>query len=391
MNFILSPKTFFVSEIFSPKLSEKGRYYYYILEKSGISHSQAVKLIKVKSYFAGMKDKNATTKQWFCTEEKMDNTNVRDTKIETEKTKNDKIENKKAENNNKSINDKESMNEKLPGLSEGDYKIQFVGCSNERIHIGSHRGNKFRVVVELTTEEKKSLKYFYPKKELVCNYFGKQRFDKKNLEIIEFLQKADFKSALQIFLTKITNKDSNRSIAIKNAIEKDWGNWEELIKNEVISGTKKEPIFDFLKNNPKDFLGAFNFVEPKSLRILIKAWQAKRFNSELVLLAIEKKPKNVFGIINETKTPLSASLAFKRKLLIQPNEFELNFRKGLLERKTFFAVNKFKTKTNINEKKDINRNTELEFELGKGEYATIFLEFLNAWLFDKINKDLCSN
>lgn len=105
MEYSLSPSTFFVREILNTKLGAEGGYYYYTLEKSGISHSQAVNRIGVRAWFAGIKDKNASTMQWFCTEEK------------------------------------------IPEIDEAEFKLKFRGCSNERIHVGAHKGNAFRVIV----------------------------------------------------------------------------------------------------------------------------------------------------------------------------------------------------------------------------------------------------
>jgi len=334
MNYSLTPKTFQVNEIFNPHLSEKaGEYYYYTLEKKGISHKEAVKRIGARAYFCGIKDKNAHTKQWFCTSESVQET------------------------------------------TEENFIIKFKGYSNERIHVGKHKGNAFKVIIELPEKEFRALKKFKPKNAPVCNYFGEQRFSENTLEFCKVLEEKKYEDALKIFLTKKSKFDSEKSRAMKKIIEENWGNWKKTLENKEIIGTGKVILFEYLEKNPKNFEEAFNYAEPKSLRILLKAAQSKRFNEKLNELAQEKKPNNLFGEINKEKIAFEANKSFKRSILIEPTEFEKKFRKTPLERDTFFAAEKFKVKK-MNEKNTVR----LEFELQKGSYATVFLKFLKSWL-----------
>jgi len=335
MKYSFSPETFFVTEVSKPMLEEKGKYYYYTLEKKGVSQKQAAKKIPTQSFFAGIKDKHATTKQIFCTKEKIDD------------------------------------------INEENFKTKFIGESNEKIYVGIHKGNNFKVVVELSEEEQKALKHFKPKNEAICNYFGEQRFGEKNLEVIKLIEKEDYQKALKVFLTKETRMDSELSKKMRRIIEDNWGNWKEICETEIIKGTRKAEIFQFLTENPNSYKEAFSYSEPISVKIMIKAAQALRFNEELNKLAITKKPNNIFVEYGGEKYALSASKAFTRSIVINPTEFEQNYRKAGLERKTFFYVEKFKTKR-------INQNKfELNFFLDKGCYATVFLKFFNNWLSKK--------
>ncbi|MFA6065199.1 MAG: tRNA pseudouridine(13) synthase TruD [archaeon] len=338
MNFVLTPESFEVRELFNPQLKPTGHYLYYLLEKKGISHKEATKRIGASAYFCGVKDKNATTKQWFCTSEKIDEVN------------------------------------------EPDFKIKFKGCLNERIHIGKHKGNTFSVKVEFTPEEQKSLKHFKAKNELICNYFGEQRFSENTIEICKSLEEKNYEAALKLFLTKNSKFDSDKSRAMKKVIEENWGNWKNILEHEEIKDTGKVVLFEYLEKNPKDFEGAFLYTEEKSTKTLIKAAQALRFNIELNKMAKEKKANNINTQIAGQNLLVSASKAFPRKILIRPTKFEENFRKTSLERKTFFSGEKFRAR-----RLDKTR-FELTFELQKGSYATVFLSFLDSWLKNKINK-----
>jgi len=334
MKYNLSPKTFEVNELFNPQLTPSGKYCYYILQKSGVSHKEAVKRIGTTAWFCGIKDKNASTKQWFCTVEK------------------------------------------IPDVEEENFKIKFRGHSNERIFVGKHKGNAFEVIVELNESEEEALKQFKPKNELICNYFGKQRFSEGNMEIIRALDEKNYESTLQLFLTKKSKFDSERSTRMKAIILANWGKWEEIAKNEEISQTKKRELFEFLAENGASFEEAFAFAEPKSLGVIIKAAQSKRFNEKLNEIARNKKPNNIYSALagHNVEFALSASKAFVRSIEIEPTEFEKKFRKGLLKRRTFFTVEKFGVK------KVENKKHKLSFVLMRGAYATIFLNYLSIWL-----------
>jgi tRNA(Glu) U13 pseudouridine synthase TruD len=166
---------------------------------------------------------------------------------------------------------------------------------------------------------------------------------------------------------------------MKKIIESNWGDWKTILNNEEIVGTGKVVLFEFLEKNPSDFKNAFVHAEPKSVKQLIKTIEAIKWNDELKKEVLLKKPNNSFSMILEEKTiseefPLLASKAMKRELLIQPTEFENQFFKNKLERKTFFNSKHFSIK------KENKNEYWLNFELGKGTYATIFLKYLENWL-----------
>jgi tRNA(Glu) U13 pseudouridine synthase TruD len=344
MNYSLNPKTFKVKEIFSPKLEECGRYYYYLAERNGMSHSKMCKLIPKDSAFAGIKDKHAAVEQWFSSKQKIEN-----------------IESK-------------------------ELTVTYKGQGNEKIFIGAHKGNEFKVLVELSEEEQKRIKKFNQKKEFVCNYFGKQRFSEKNVEVAELLEKEEYEEALKVFLCRETKMDSELSKKMRKIISEKWGNWREIAESEELRETKKRKVFDFLEEKQEQkntslnelFKEAFLHVEPRSMSIVVKTAQSIRFNRELNKLALEKKKNNLFGELGSAKVALSANKSFKRKIIIEPTEFEKNFRKSALERETFFNAKKLKLK-----KTPEKNNFWLEFELEKGCYATIFLIFLEKWLEKK--------
>jgi len=166
---------------------------------------------------------------------------------------------------------------------------------------------------------------------------------------------------------------------MKKVIEENWGDWKTILNNEEIVGTGKVVLFEFLEKNPKEFKSAFFHAEPKSIKQLIKSIQAIKWNSELKKEILLKKPNNFFYTMFKEKNiseefPLLASKAMKREIIIQPTEFEHQFFKNKLERKTFFNAKHFSIK------RENKNHYWLNFELGKGNYATIFLKYLEKYL-----------
>ncbi len=321
MEYELNEKTFFVKEIFSPTLDKEGSYNYFILEKSGLSHKQACKRIPKDACFCGVKDKNATTEQWFSTKRIIEE------------------------------------------IDEEKIKVLFKGRSNEKIFIGKHKGNAFLVKVNLSKEEEKELKKINMKKEFVANYFGEQRFDERTSEFSNAIEKNDYEKALKIFLCEPSKFDSEKSTIIKKIVIKNWEQWKKIVQDENLPESKK-PLFDFLSRE-SNFEEAFNFAEKKSLKHAIRACEAKKWNEMLKKEITEKVVNNL--------DKKRASRAIKQKLLLLPTVFEEKIGGSGIERRSFFSAKKFHLKKK-------GKENWLSFELPKGSYATIFLEYLKERL-----------
>ncbi len=321
MKYNLNEETFFVKELFKPELKSKGRYYYYILEKKGISHKQILKRLPRDSLFCGIKDKNATTEQWFCSKQPIEE------------------------------------------INEEKIRVIFKGRSGEKLFIGKHKGNRFKILVELNEKEEKEIKKVNWKKEFVANYFGKQRFDERVDEFCEKLEKPDYESALKMFLCTSSKFDTEKSSEIKKEIFEKWNKWKLLEESEIIPESKK-PIFVFLEKE-KNFEKAFDFVEQRSLKQMLKACQAKRWNKILFGKVSEVKNNN-----NNTR----ATRAIKKNISIKATTFEKKFGLRNLKRDSYFVARKLKLK------KSIGNKYWIIFELRKGIYATTFLKYLEEKL-----------
>lgn len=330
MEYTLNNDSFFVTELFSPKFTENGKYNYYLIEKKGISHKQLLKRLPRDASFCGIKDRNATTKQWMSTKQNIDD------------------------------------------INEDNLSVHFQGKSDTGLYIGTHKGNSFKVLVNINSDELAELKDFKAKKELVSNYFGEQRFSSFSNDLFELITDKKFENALKLFLCKKTKFDTDKSTAMKKIIDANWGNWKIILEHELIKDTGKKVLFDFLEKNPSNFKEAFLHAEPKSVKQLVKTMQSIRWNKLLAEETILKKPKNIFGEISKTVFPLSAIRSMKREISVEPTEFEKAFFKRTLKRKTFFIAKHFSLK------KQKENMYWLTFELSRGEYATVFLKYLEA-------------
>jgi len=163
---------FYVEEIYKPKILDKGKYAIFLMEKKGWNVLDVVKDISKRTGileknigFAGIKDKNAITKQYISVRVR----NLSDVK---------KIENLKIR----------------------DVSFSFVGFSDERINLGDLEGNHFAIVVR-DLEKKVDFNF------KIKNLFGEQRFSSNNVGIGRCLVKRDFKKACDLLELDVEGND----------------------------------------------------------------------------------------------------------------------------------------------------------------------------------------
>lgn len=128
---------------------------------------------------------------------------------------------------------------RLKGLELKRIKILDVKEGLERIRIGSHKGNSFRITLKSVKELKE------PKE--VPNYFGSQRF-------------------------------GGNELLGKKLLEGDWRGAVELLNPE---GSYEKKVLNHLKKRPDDYLGALKRVDKRIRRLWVNAWQSKQWNNKL--------------------------------------------------------------------------------------------------------------
>lgn len=130
---------------------------------------------------------------------------------------------------------------RLKELSLKDIRILDVKEGLERVTIGSHKGNSFKIT--LTGVKKEGLRT--PRR--VPNYFGPQRFG------------------------------GNELIGEK-LVEQDWKGAVELLNPQ---GSYEKRVFKYLKQRHGDYLGALKKVDKKIRVLWVNAWQARQWNKKL--------------------------------------------------------------------------------------------------------------
>lgn len=174
-----TPQDFIVEEIINLKISKEGKYAYIKVTKINLNTLDVVNILQNQLRiprkfisFAGSKDKNAITTQYFS------------------------IQNIKKE--------------KINQLKHPNLKIEFISYGSKPISLGTLEGNKFTITLD-----------FKPNKITeIINYFGEQRFSKNNVEIGKSIIKKDFKKAIelidnQILTSRLKEKPNDFIGAIK--------------------------------------------------------------------------------------------------------------------------------------------------------------------------------
>jgi tRNA pseudouridine13 synthase len=162
------PEDFYVEEIMDINL-DGGDYTYFILEKNNLNTHDALKIIAKalrindkRFNIAGIKDKNAITKQY----------------VSVFKVKWERLERLKFKN----------------------IKIRVLGKGSERLMLGQLKGNRFKIVVRNLDKQKKGISF-------VENYFDEQRFGGRNHLLGKALVKKEFRKAVFMLRLNFNERD----------------------------------------------------------------------------------------------------------------------------------------------------------------------------------------
>lgn len=310
------PEDFVVEELIDLELDEKGEYSVYLLKKKNYSTERAIERVcqrlnvpRRAVHYCGAKDKKAVTTQYIT---------VRNKRV-------DKVE------------------------IDGDLALEYIGQRLNQLSLGSHRGNKFRIVVRNIDKLPEMRKEF-------VNYFGEQRFSLNNDEIGKKILLRDFKGAVELLLTGK-------------------GDFEGRVR-------------EYLEANKNDYVGALRNVPKKILIMFVHAYQSMLWNKAVAqyvdtkiegkqLDALRGKEFPVFGFGTDIEDEEIARIydAILKEEGISERSFILREMPEIScegdERRIVGEIKGL----NISElsEDELNKGMKkcvLEFELGKGEYAT---------------------
>ena len=190
---------------------------------------------------------------------------------------------------------------KIDGISLSDFT-----SGKERIRIGTHAGNKFTITILGVDFNKLREPVNVP------NLFGAQRFGGSEL-LGKALLDGDYKGAVNLM---------------------SWGDYERR-------------VFDYLKKNQGDYLGALRTVD-KRIRVLwVNAWQAFLWNKNIDVSVPMQDLKNYDGV--DGMPELGVFNGFSRATVMKVTNYK--------------AVN-------------LADGVKLSFMLDKGSYATTLIDFV---------------
>jgi tRNA pseudouridine13 synthase len=318
------PEDFVVEEIPLYEFKDSGEYTYFLLEKKNYNTEKAVqklskifKISRKKFSYAGNKDKIAVTKQYV------------------------------------------SVLGKLKDIDLGDIKIKKVGYGDEPISLGDLKGNKFIITVRNICKKPKKISF-------IINYFDEQRFGKNNLEIgLAILRKKFKKAAELIDLAVVKEHLAKNQNDFVGAIKKVPFKILNLYIHAVQSWLWNEVTADYIKQKTKNYSeikyrhGKFVFSEKRieNIETPLIAFDTEFDNKDIESIYVKILEKNKLTLHNFIirSIPEITPLGNNRNLIADVKNIKIS----KLEDD---ELNKGKKKVLV------------EFELGKGCYATIVIK-----------------
>ncbi|MFH1316774.1 MAG: tRNA pseudouridine(13) synthase TruD [Candidatus Woesearchaeota archaeon] len=314
------PEDFIVEEINDIRLEEKGEFSIFLLKKINLTTEKAVSIVADRLniprrffHYSGTKDRNAITSQFIS-----------------------------------------AKSNKTNNIKENNLSLEFKGFSDSPTSLGTHQGNRFKITVR-NIDDKPSPIRFFP------NLFGEQRFSKNNVEIGRMIVKKQFKEAVNIIL-------------------QNQGDYEIMIQG-------------FIEKAPNDYIGALRTIPKRILSIFVHSYQSDLWNTAVEEFIKVNHLKDLKGKkLEEYKDKKISILGFgsekndiyekiMEKEDIKPRDFiiraipEISAEGG----ERFIMTEIINLKISDLHDDELNKGKKkciLNFELGKGSYATEAVRFL---------------
>lgn len=316
------PEDFIVEEIPLAVAQESGEYTYFILEKKDYDTEKAIKRISEefgmprKNFsYAGNKDRNAITSQ-LC-----------------------------------------SARGKISDRKFPDFRIKVCGFGPSPISLGDLKGNRFMIVARSLDEGESPLF-----RESTINYFDDQRFGKHNLEIGIFILKKEFRKACGLI---------------------DLESVREHLKatpNDYIGAIKKVPykIIKLYLHSVQSYL--WNEAASEHIKSITKRYRAVGYSKGTLIFPDEKIenisiPLIAFDTEFTDKKIEKSYETIMGKLSISPRDFIIRQMPDITplggERDLISDIKSLSIGVPEDDELDTGKKKiTIEFELGKGSYAT---------------------
>ncbi len=248
------PEDFYVEELINLRLKPRGRYSIYRLEKRGWNTLDVIRELQRRWGWknvsrAGLKDRYSLSVQYVS----------------------------------------------IPGtgpkrINADNFSLSLIGMADEPVSRKVLTGNRFKIIVRNIGDEEKSM-VMQAVKEVrqfgVPNYYDEQRFGSARHQqgfIARKLIDGHYNGALKLFLATPGQGDDSRSKKRKKLLAENWGNWQRCLELASFEG---QPVFRYLVDHPKDFLGAVKTIPRTMLELFINAYQGWLWNKVVAVLLEE--------------------------------------------------------------------------------------------------------
>ena len=180
------------------------------------------------------------------------------------------------------LKDKQGRTEQLVGvlggalgdsevLQSGDLRLKLIGRAAQPLSSRNITANRFEVTVrDLSPQEAERVAESAAEVERtgVVNYFDSQRFGfLKHGQgfIARHLLRGDWEGALKAFLATPSELDRSDDAKVKTFWREHWGEWQ--LRAPQAAGKRYAPILRRLREDPRDFKGAFLHID-RRLRMM---------------------------------------------------------------------------------------------------------------------------
>ncbi|MDP6539265.1 MAG: tRNA pseudouridine(13) synthase TruD [Planctomycetota bacterium] len=178
-------------------------------------------------------------------------------------------------------------------IDRPEFSVRSVGFASEPLAARHSLGNGFRIRVrDLGHAEVDHLKAQVPAVTRVGlpNYFDEQRFG--NLRhgqgwIAKDLMLGRNERALRSLLAARSPRDDRRTAAFKHALDEGWGDWSAC-RDVAGKFGAHHSLFAHLKRHPEDFAGAFRHVSTRVRLIHLYAFQSALWNRAVARWVFER-------------------------------------------------------------------------------------------------------
>jgi tRNA pseudouridine13 synthase len=243
----------FIIEELLGKPGRTGGFGLYLMEKKHLTTLDAVKIVAKKCDipfraigFAGMKDKHALARQFITVPRKY------------------------------------SLK-----LDEPNLKLRLIGYRRKPLKLGSHRGNKFTIILRkmrpgILERLRRNALTEIP----IPNYYDSQRFGSikgsGEFPAVEIMR-GNYEGALKMLMTSYYRKERSHAKKIKRFLGQHWRQWS--VCRRFLEGERRyenfHEIVSYLEENPEDYQGALGLIRGSVMELVIASFQSFLWNEAL--------------------------------------------------------------------------------------------------------------